>query len=74
MAQWIIVAIVIAGFIFNSGILYNDMTHLKKDMKDVKEEQTKTREILTKLILSAMAKGDSKEIERLENELFSFDK
>lgn len=27
--KWIIVAFAIAGFIFNSGVLYNEVAHLK---------------------------------------------
>lgn len=38
MAQWIIVAIAIAGLIFNSGILYNDIKHLKKEFAEMKQE------------------------------------
>lgn len=38
MAEWIIVALAIGGLIFNSGVLYNDVKHLKHELAEVKEE------------------------------------
>jgi hypothetical protein len=37
-ARWIIVALAVAGLIFNSGVLYNDVKHLKNDLAEVKKE------------------------------------
>lgn len=37
-AKWIIVAIAVGGLIFNSGILYNDVKHLREEMAEVKED------------------------------------
>jgi hypothetical protein len=31
-ARWIVVAGAVIGFSFNSGILYNDVRHLKEDI------------------------------------------
>lgn len=38
MAKWIIVALAVGGLVFNSGILYNDVAHLKKDITEIKKE------------------------------------
>lgn len=38
MTQWIIVAIAIAGLIFNSGVLWNDVRHLKKSNEKLWEK------------------------------------
>ncbi len=43
MAKWIIVALAVAGLIFNSGILYNDVKHLTKDVSEIKEEVKELR-------------------------------
>jgi len=33
MAQWIIAGIALAGFVFNSGVLWNDVRHLKRNVE-----------------------------------------
>ena len=47
-AKWIIVALAVAGLIFNSGVLYNDVKHLKEDLAEVKQEIQYLREYLIK--------------------------
>lgn len=47
-ARWIIVAFAIAGLIFNSGILYNDVRHLKEDLQEIKQEIHEIRTHLMK--------------------------
>ena len=42
-AKWIVVAFAIGGLIFNSGILYNDVRHLKDDLAEIKEEVKEIR-------------------------------
>jgi len=37
-AKWIIVAISIAGLVFNSGVLYNDVAHLTDSVKEMRGE------------------------------------
>jgi hypothetical protein len=37
-ARWIVVALAVGGLIFNSGILYNDVRHLKEEVAEVKQE------------------------------------
>jgi hypothetical protein len=37
-ARWIVVALAVGGLIFNSGILYNDVRHLKEEVSEVKQE------------------------------------
>lgn len=37
-ARWIVVALAVAGLIFNSGILYNDVKHLKQETAEIKQE------------------------------------
>lgn len=46
MYEWIIAAIAIGGLIFNSGILYNDVRHLKKSIDDVWSEINEIKNIL----------------------------
>jgi len=46
LAKWIIVGIAIAGLIFNSGILYNDVKHLKKSVNDIWSEINEIKNIL----------------------------
>jgi hypothetical protein len=36
MAKWIIVALALLTLAFNSGILYNDVKHLKTDLTEIK--------------------------------------
>ncbi len=37
-ARWIIVGIAILTLAFNSGILYNDVKHLSKEIAEIKQE------------------------------------
>ena len=37
IAKWIIVAIAIGTLIFNTGILWNDVKHLKEDVKAIRQ-------------------------------------
>ena len=37
MTQWIIVAIAVGGLIFNTGVLWNDVKHLKKEVEEIKK-------------------------------------
>jgi hypothetical protein len=46
-AKWIVVAFAIGGLIFNSGILYNDVRHLKEDLAEIKQE---VKEIMVHLM------------------------
>lgn len=46
LAQWIIVGIAIAGLIFNTGVLYNDIKHLKKSVDEIWTELNKIKDIL----------------------------
>ncbi|GAG43357.1 unnamed protein product [marine sediment metagenome] len=48
MAEWIIVSIAVLGLVFNSGILYNDVKHLKKSMDNIWLEINKIKEHLLK--------------------------
>lgn len=36
LAKWIIVAIAVGGLIFNTAVIYNDVKHLKEDVKEIK--------------------------------------
>lgn len=38
LAKWIIVAIAILGLAFNTGIVWNDVKHLKKSVDDIWSE------------------------------------
>lgn len=35
LAKWILVAIAILGFAFNTGVIWNDVKHLKKSVNDI---------------------------------------
>ena len=48
-AKWIIVALAIAGLIFNSGVLYNDVKHLTKQIEEIKQELKDLRTYLMEL-------------------------
>ena len=60
-AKWIIVAIAICGLAFNSGILYNDVSHLKAAVDELKTSYKSLDEKLDTVIitLSAGANDDS---------------
>jgi len=36
--RWFIVASAVVGLCFNSGILYNDVKHLKEETAEIKQE------------------------------------
>lgn len=36
LAKWIIVALALLTLAFNSGVLYNDVKHLKNDFTEIK--------------------------------------
>lgn len=42
-AKWTVVAFAIGGLIFNSGILYNDVRHLKDELIEIKQEVKEIR-------------------------------
>lgn len=44
--QWIIVGFAVLGLAFNSGILYNDVRHLKKSVNDLWGEINEIKKIL----------------------------
>lgn len=46
LAKWIIVGIAISGLIFNTGILWNDVHHLKKSVDDIWGEINEIKLIL----------------------------
>ena len=46
LTKWIIVGIAIAGLIFNTGVLYNDIKHLKKSVDDMWSEINEIKNIL----------------------------
>ena len=46
--KWVIVGLAVAGLIFNSGILYNDVKHLSKEISGVKQELQELRVIVKK--------------------------
>ena len=38
VAKWVIVALALLTLAFNSGVLYNDVKHLKEALAEVKQE------------------------------------
>jgi hypothetical protein len=49
-AKWIVVALAVGGLIFNSGILYNDVRHLKEEVSEVKQEIKDLRELFIEML------------------------
>ena len=43
MAQWVIVILAICAIIFNTGITYGHIQHLRKDVADIKRELEELR-------------------------------
>lgn len=50
MAKWVVVAGAVIGLIFNSGVLYNDVNHLKKDIAEVKQEIKDLRSLFIQMM------------------------
>ena len=48
LAKWIIVAIAILGFAFNTGMVWNDVKHLKKSVDDIWSEINEIKSFLLK--------------------------
>jgi len=48
LAKWIIVAIAILGLAFNTGIVWNDVKHLKKSVDDIWSEINEIKKFLLK--------------------------
>lgn len=46
LLQWLIVAFSLAGLLFNSGILYNDVKHLKKSSEKTWVEINEIKKML----------------------------
>lgn len=38
IGQWIIVGLAVCGLIFNTGVIYNDVKHLKKSVDEIWKE------------------------------------
>lgn len=49
-AQWIIVGIAILGFAFNTGVVWNDVKHLKKSIDEIWVEVNKIKDTLIERI------------------------
>ena len=48
LAKWIIVAIAILGLAFNTGIVWNDVKHLKKSIDNIWSEINEIKKFLLK--------------------------
>lgn len=46
LIKWFIIALAIAGFVFNSGVLYNDVKHLKGQIAEIKQQVQNIQEYL----------------------------
>lgn len=51
MAKWIIVALALLTLVFNSGVLYNDVKHLKEVVRELKQD---VKQINTYLIAKSI--------------------
>ena len=43
IAKWIIVALAVAGFIFNTGVIWNDVKHNRESIQEIKQEMSQLR-------------------------------
>ena len=50
IAKWIVVGLAILTLAFNSGILYNDVKHLKNQLGEIKQEIKELRSYLMNLL------------------------
>ena len=50
LLKWIVVAAAVIGLIFNSGVLYNDVNHLKNDIAEVKQEIKDLRSLFIQMM------------------------
>lgn len=46
LIQWVIVALAVTGFIFNTGILWNDVRHHNKSIEQIWKEINEIKKIL----------------------------
>lgn len=46
LVKWIIVGIAVLGFVFNTGVLWNEVKHLKKSVDDMWSEINEIKNIL----------------------------
>lgn len=44
--EWIVMGLFVIGLIFNSGVLYNDVKHLKKSIESIWDEINEIKKIL----------------------------
>ena len=49
IAKWIVVALALLTLAFNSGVLYNDVKHLKGQLSEIKEEIKDLRSYIMEL-------------------------
>lgn len=48
VAKWILVTIAILGLAFNTGVVWNDVKHLKKSVNDIWREINEIKKFLLK--------------------------
>ena len=57
MARWIIVALAVAGIIWNTAILHNDVRHLSTKIEELKASYVLLDEKIDKILLSLAERG-----------------
>ena len=55
MAKWIIVGLAVLGLVFNSGVTYNHINQLSKDMTELKKSYEKLDEKMDKIMVTIAA-------------------
>lgn len=60
-AKWVLIGIAIAGLVFNSGILYNDVKHLKDAIDELKVSYRSLDEKLDTVILVLSAGANNED-------------
>jgi len=58
-AKWVVVAMAIGGFVFNSGILYNDVVHLTKAVDKLEKSYNSLDEKIDIVILRLSAGAEN---------------
>ena len=73
VSKWVVIGFAIAGLIFNSGILYNDVKHLKADMTEIKQEMKEMKKTLEQLKLERTELGEKMKSALSANDMDSYD-
>ena len=46
VAKWIMVSIAVGALVFNTGVIYNDVKHLRNEVAEIKQDLKELRQIV----------------------------